>query len=757
MEEIHIANEATYSPVSLTDIMVAAPLVTRILLGATLPGQVIQMAALGVYAASALQDWAARQGVRKIDFLKEFGADVHHLRDMPRALREADIRLLAERVNDGYTPRRIPRGELVVEADRHLTDFIASYTGQRVVTSTEVRDFGLAQLVFPFALGACDVLSGDIAIFKDAGVFEPHVITHELCHRKGYFKELEAQVLAYLALLGSGEPVLVQSALCERLHRNVRVLAEEDDERFRREVEASGLRPELSEELLALRPGPGPISGPISQIMKALYDERMKLTGQNGLSDYDWASRTSSTPPARPARRRARRSPPTRRSRPAPVPETSSPRGRLRAILDAAVAAADPERLVREALRLEGDVLLVRGEPAAVLGPGEGVWLVGAGKASRRMAAAAMGVLGDRVRDGCIAAPRGSAQPLEGIEVWEAGHPTPDVHGVAAAGEALHLAHRATPGELVLCLLSGGASALWAAPPDGVSLAALRAVTRALLLAGAPIAELNTVRKHLSRIAGGQLARAAAPTPILTLAISDVIGVPPDVIGSGPTLPDPTGYAGAREILQARSIHAPPAVMHHLQRGLAGELPETVKPGELTSPAPFHLLASVRDALRAAALAAEGLGYRAEIVSDALEGEASQVGGAIARAALRARDAGHGPVALLWGGETTVTVRGDGRGGRNQELALAAALALEGEGGLLVASMGTDGVDGPTDAAGGIADGSTTARGRAAGLDPRASLARNDAHTFLHAAGDLIVTGPTGTNVNDVMVGLIEL
>jgi hypothetical protein len=245
------------------------------------------MAALGVYAASALQDWAARQGVRKIDFLKEFGADVHHLRDMPLEVRKADIRLLAERVNDGYTPRRIPRGELVEEADRHLTDYIASFTGQRVVTSTQVRDFGLAQLIFPFALGACDVLSGDIAIFRDSGVFEPHVIAHELSHRKGYYKELEAQVLAYLSLVRSGEPVLVQSALCERLHRNIRVLADEDDERFRQEVEAAGLRAELGEELLKLRPGPGPISGPISQAMKMLYDERMKLTGQNGLSDYD--------------------------------------------------------------------------------------------------------------------------------------------------------------------------------------------------------------------------------------------------------------------------------------------------------------------------------------------------------------------------------------------------------------------------------------------------------------------------------------
>jgi len=287
MDEAHIPNEATYSPIALTDVMVAAPLVSRVLLGATLPGRMIQMAALSVYAASALQDWVARQGVRKIDFLEVFGADVHHLREMPREEREAEIRLLAERVNDGYTAERIPRDLLAETVDGYLTDFIASLTGQRVVTSTEVRSFGIAKLIFPFALGACDILSGDIAIFKDAGVFEPHVIAHELSHRKGYYKELEAQVLAYLSLVGSGEPVLVQSALCERLHRDIRVLAEEDDERFRHLVDWAGLRPELAEEFLKLRPGPGPISGPIASAMRTLYDERMKLTGQNGISDYD--------------------------------------------------------------------------------------------------------------------------------------------------------------------------------------------------------------------------------------------------------------------------------------------------------------------------------------------------------------------------------------------------------------------------------------------------------------------------------------
>jgi len=203
------------------DVVLAAPIAARLLLGASPLGAAIQGAALAAYLGSAAQDWYARIGVRKIDFRREFGADVHHMEPMPRDVREAEVQLLVERVNDEFTPRRIPRRDLAVEVDRHLTRYIASITGQRVETSTEVRDFALAQLVFPFALGACDMLSGDVAIFRDVGVLEPHVIAHEFSHRKGYWRELEAQALAYLALTASGEAVLVQSALCERLHRDI--------------------------------------------------------------------------------------------------------------------------------------------------------------------------------------------------------------------------------------------------------------------------------------------------------------------------------------------------------------------------------------------------------------------------------------------------------------------------------------------------------------------------------------------------------
>ncbi|MBW3628288.1 MAG: DUF4147 domain-containing protein [Gemmatimonadetes bacterium] len=435
--------------------------------------------------------------------------------------------------------------------------------------------------------------------------------------------------------------------------------------------------------------------------------------------------------------------------------EPSPFREDIRAILDAAVAAVDPLAVVSRSVRLEGDSLTVRGVAAVDLSALHAVWIVGAGKASRRMAEAALGVLGARVRGGAIAAPAGSAQSLDGLEVWEAGHPIPDAHGLAAAGEALRAANRAAPNDLILCLLSGGASALWSAPPDSVPLADLRVLTRELLRAGAPISELNTVRKHLSRIAGGQLARAAAPARILTLAISDVIGAPPDVIGSGPTLPDPTTYASALEILRLRRVAAPQSVTRHLLRGAAGEIDETAKPGELDNLAGFHLLASVSEALAGAGKAAERLGYRVEVLSETLEGEARKVGAQLARAALQRRDDGAGPVALLWGGETTVTVTGQGKGGRNQELALAAALVLEGEPAVALASFGTDGIDGPTDAAGGLVDGDTARVGRSAGFDPLGALTDNDAYAFLDAAGALLMTGPTGTNVNDVVVALI--
>ena len=287
MDEIRIPNDATYAPFSLTDVIATAPIASRLLLGATLPGRVISAAALGMYAGSAVKDWVSRRDVRWIDFQKEFGCDVKTLGEMPEAARRDEIERLAARLDESFTTERIPRDELAVEVNGHLTEYIASVTGQRVHTSSEVRDFTLAKLLFPFAMGVCDVLSGDVALFRDTGIFEPHVICHEFVHRKGYWKELHAQALAYLALMSSGDPVLIQSALAERLHRQLKVIAGEGHQEYHDLVDGLAMRVELADEMHSLRPDPCAYESSVSVVMKKLYDERLKLMGQNGLSDYD--------------------------------------------------------------------------------------------------------------------------------------------------------------------------------------------------------------------------------------------------------------------------------------------------------------------------------------------------------------------------------------------------------------------------------------------------------------------------------------
>ena len=312
-EEIRISNRATYWPVAPIDLVVGAPLVARLLLGATPVGRILQAAALGAYVGSAIRDWRDRQGIRRIDFRQEFGADLRHLVPMPRELRDQEVRTLAERLNDEFTLQRIPRRELAVVVDCHLTNYIAGMTGQHVRTSAEVRGFAFVGLALPFALGVCDVLSGDVAILRDTGAFEAHIIAHEFSHRKGYWKELHAQALAYLSLIASGDPVLMQSALLERLHRHLRVLAGDDALAFNRLVTGTALRPELQKPLLELRPPSGPVARRIEASMRRIYDTRMRLTRQNGVSDYDlgftnflYTFETSAT---------ARQSPPSRRPR----------------------------------------------------------------------------------------------------------------------------------------------------------------------------------------------------------------------------------------------------------------------------------------------------------------------------------------------------------------------------------------------------------------------------------------------------------
>lgn len=287
MDEIHIPNEATYAPVSLTDLIATAPLASRLLLGATLPGRVLSAAALGMYAGSAVKDWVRRRDVRWIDFQAEFGCDVKTLRPMPESVRREEIIRLGRRLSEGYTEERMPRAELAVAVNEQLTEYIAGITGQRVHTSSEVRNFTLARLVFPFAMGVCDVVSGDVALFRDTGIFEPHIVCHEFVHRKGYWKELHAQALSYLTLVSSGDPVMVQAALAERLHRQLKVLAGDDHQAYHDMVDDLDLRVELADQLHQLRPDPGVYESSVSTVMKRIYDERLKLTGQNGLSDYD--------------------------------------------------------------------------------------------------------------------------------------------------------------------------------------------------------------------------------------------------------------------------------------------------------------------------------------------------------------------------------------------------------------------------------------------------------------------------------------
>lgn len=287
MDRVEIPNQATYSPIALTDVFMLAPLASRVLLGATVPGRIIQALALGAYAGSAISDWVSRQDARPIDFEKVFGQDLAELEPMTDEDRRAEVEELVQKLNADYEPVEMSRKELAVLINDVLTDYIASLTGQRVETSAEIRSFTISKLIFPFALGACDILSGDVTIFRDAGIFEPHIIAHEFCHRKGYYKELQAQAIAYLALSACEHNVLVQSSLAERTHRNLRVLADGDLDRYHELVDESGLREELAKEFHAIRPEPSAYEQGVWALMKPLMEERMKMTGQNGLSDYD--------------------------------------------------------------------------------------------------------------------------------------------------------------------------------------------------------------------------------------------------------------------------------------------------------------------------------------------------------------------------------------------------------------------------------------------------------------------------------------
>jgi glycerate 2-kinase len=418
----------------------------------------------------------------------------------------------------------------------------------------------------------------------------------------------------------------------------------------------------------------------------------------------------------------------------------TDPRALLRSLFDAAVAAANPSAIVPKCL------------PAPPVGR---TIVVGAGKAAAAMAAAVEAHWSGPL-EGLVVTRVGHGAPTKRIRVVEAGHPNPDAAGVAAAGEILSMVRGLTSDDLVLGLISGGGSALLSLPAGKVTLADKQAITRALLKSGARIDQINAVRKHLSAIKGGRLAVAASPARFHALVISDVPGDDLSVIASGPTVADATTLADAREVLARYRIDVPAGAAAHL----ADPANETPKPGDpRLAKVENRLIATPLDSLVAAARRAREAGYSPLILGDAIEGEAREC--AIVHAGIALSAARHGnpilpPCALISGGETTVTVKGQGRGGRNAEFLLSLALALDGRRGISAIAADTDGIDGTDDNAGAFLTPDTLSRALALGLDPRASLDDNDAYSVFAALGDLVVTGPTRTNVNDFRAILID-
>jgi glycerate 2-kinase len=467
--------------------------------------------------------------------------------------------------------------------------------------------------------------------------------------------------------------------------------------------------------------------------------------------------------------------------------ETEDARRRITPILRSALQAVDAGRAVRAQVAVSGH-LLKMGPTAYRLDEIERIFVIGAGKAGAPMAAALAEILGPRITAGLLNVKYGHASATRecrvrfgghnaerhgrsrlaqsatnAVTIHEAGHPVPDEAGLAGARRMAALVSGLTPRDLVVVLISGGGSALLPLPAAEITLDDYQALTSLLLRCGADIREINAVRKHCSLLQGGCLARLAAPAQVAALILSDVVGSPLDVIASGPTVPDGSTFLDALVVLERYDLleEVPPSVLSHLRRGAGGTIPDTPKPGDPLFDSVANIIIGDNErAGRAAVLEAKRLGYHSLLLSTFVQGEACEIGKAVAGLA-QGMAWGQSdlalPACLVLGGETTVTVRGRGMGGRNQELALAAAIALDGyplpEGTeIAIVSLATDGTDGPTGAAGGIATGDTVRRGRALGLDARAALAENDSYHYLDALGDLVITGPTGTNVNDLIL-----
>jgi len=430
------------------------------------------------------------------------------------------------------------------------------------------------------------------------------------------------------------------------------------------------------------------------------------------------------------------------------------------AIFHAGVKAVDPVDAIKRYLKLEDGILSVENRTYDLTNY-KGVYIVGAGKASAAMARPLEEILGDRIKGSAVNVKYGHAVQLKIVCVNEAGHPIPDEAGLKGTKQIIQLLQHTGEKDLVICLLSGGGSALLPCPVEGLTLENKQQVTKLLLEVGATIQEINAVRKHISRVKGGQLARLVYPSTLISLILSDVIGDDLDSIASGPTVPDPSKFSDCQHILDKYSIKQkiPFVVLELLERGAKGEIKETPKaddPGFETTQ--NLIIGSNIMALKAAMKKAQELKYHSLILSSFIEGETREVAkvhAAVAKEILSTGSPVPRPACVISGGETTVTIRGKGLGGRNQEFALATAIEIDGLEDMVILSGGTDGTDGPTDAAGALADGKTVRRAIAQGLNAEFHLRENDSYHFFEPIGDLLITGPTYTNVMDLQLVIV--
>jgi len=436
-----------------------------------------------------------------------------------------------------------------------------------------------------------------------------------------------------------------------------------------------------------------------------------------------------------------------------------------KAIFSKALSAVDPSKILKDRIRIEKDRLWIRSEENLEkifdLKVFDNIFLVGTGKASNSMARTIEEIFENRMTKGVITTKYGHLLPLKKTEIIEAGHPIPDQNGYEGAKKIQSLLKESGPKDLVIFLLSGGGSALLPFPAGGIELKEKQEVTQLLLDCGAEIKEINTTRKHISLMKGGWVAKWAYPSTVIGFILSDVVGDQLDVIGSGPTVPDPSTFEEAWEILKKYDLlnEIPFSIRTHLQLGKEGKVEETPKPGEFVFERVYNsLIGSNILALCAAEKEAKSLGFNTLILSSSIVGEtreAARFHSAIAKEVISSGNPIPKPACILSGGETTVTIKGNGLGGRNQEFALAGALEISGIEKVVLLSGGTDGTDGPTDATGAVADHTTIQRAKVMGLDPRAHLENNDAYPFFQKLGDLLITGPTHTNVMDVRILLV--